>query len=747
MKHFFLTHLAFLFGMAGLLAGNSADLAPAPCSSTSDQTGNWTSTTTWCDNVVPGATTNAKLGGDTVTVDANSTVNSLVINNNAVLIVPAGVIFTIKNGLTEGSGANNFDLIVYGTLVVENGSLDLNNNGSISIYGSLLVNNGNFISGNNLNVDANGSVTVNGDMDLGNNYDVNVEGDITITGDLSAGTTNTSGYGFDGSGSIYVEGNINAGASVEINPDLMLGTRWVGNTADWSTGTNWSDGVPNASDNVVIPTKPSGNNFPIANISLTLKKLIIRAEASVEMTANSSLTLTGPLTLEGDFIIRSDASGTGSFIDNGSIIYDGGQIIVERMFETASTYHLVTPVISDAASNDELAGALGAYGWTETTGQWTAVNLAANEPLEPGKGYAVKFSSANQKITYTGALNTGDINYELTFTPGVYKMGYNMIGNPFPSGLNWNSAAWAKPAEIQSNTIWYQVGNNSFATYNGNSMAGTNGGTNLIPPGQGFWIRYISGAWSNPQNTNLTLPNAARAHTSGFFKSADEGYDRIRIISSNNQTLETDEMVLVFAPEADMGYEKYDSEKMFGTSPTRMHLFTRSRDNAVLTINSFAFDEGMVVVPIGIKTGQAGSYSFKISELVGFGPNDLVYLEDLATGQFFPLTQGEYRFEATAGQNETRFNLHLVRSVVTDLEESLPAQDLGIHAYEDQILVQLGQSSQANLRIFDLAGRLVFQKNLNTENFVSLRPGLPAGAYIVRLDAPNGHLAKTIVLN
>src|SRR5690606_15498690 len=77
----------------------------------------------------------------------------------------------------------------------------------------------------------------------------------------------------------------------------------------------------------------------------------------------------------------------------------------------------------------------------------------------------------------------------VTFTssPSPTSDGWNLVGNPYPSTIDWNAASgWTKTnmggsIYIRDNEI------GQYATWNG--TVGTNGGSRYIPTGQAFWVQ------------------------------------------------------------------------------------------------------------------------------------------------------------------------------------------------------------------------------------------------------------------
>ena len=129
---------------------------------------------------------------------------------------------------------------------------------------------------------------------------------------------------------------------------------------------------------------------------------------------------------------------------------------------------------------------------------------AADNPLIPSAGYAALMIGGSNPIIIevSGPINQGDISFAVSFA----ESGWNLIGNPYPSTLDWSSTSGWSSANL-ANAIY--VRNNE----NGNSNSviasfvdgvGTNGGTGLIATGQAFWVAAIG---SNP---SLTVNETAK---------------------------------------------------------------------------------------------------------------------------------------------------------------------------------------------------------------------------------------------
>ena len=95
--------------------------------------------------------------------------------------------------------------------------------------------------------------------------------------------------------------------------------------------------------------------------------------------------------------------------------------------------------------------------------------------------------------------------------------GWNLVGNPYPSPLDWLSeAGWDKSDINDAKYIWNPAAYNYTIFLGGSEPIGINGGTRYIPSNQGFWVQAN-------QNGTLSVNNVARvgimSSTPDFYKS------------------------------------------------------------------------------------------------------------------------------------------------------------------------------------------------------------------------------------
>ncbi|RZK73147.1 MAG: T9SS type A sorting domain-containing protein, partial [Pedobacter sp.] len=259
-------------------------------------------------------------------------------------------------------------------------------------------------------------------------------------------------------------------------------------------------------------------------------------------SGNFSVATTGVLTMgsstildaNGNLTLKSDmnSSGTVAFIPPSSSII--GNVTVERFVQGGEknpfrTYRMFSSPIYDngdlsdrtysftqfidnilitgqSVGFDEL-GNSGTSAWTYSDGYVAIPNISTSVPV--GKGayllYRGNRSNEDDKVTtpyvdpenvvmdFKGVLNQKDVTVPLSYSATV--SGFNLLGNPYASSIDWNSISSTQKVDLQDNVIFvFNPALRQYATYDGTTSA--NGGSNIIPAGQGFFVKAKSGGGS-----------------------------------------------------------------------------------------------------------------------------------------------------------------------------------------------------------------------------------------------------------
>jgi hypothetical protein len=497
----------------------------------------------------------------------------------------------------------------------------------------------------------------------------------------------------------------------------------IAERTNWFNTSNWSLGrVPTSLTNTVIPTNPLGGSyFPVITGTVTANtlRLTINTGAEVVVDPSASLTVSGDLINNGTIRLNSPSNNGlhGTLIDNGNSS-GTGNILIQRFLKKHAYQYVSAPITGGNASSGlftTFGSAFNAnfYSYNEAadlngnpatapSGPYNSDNLAAgwqfvqrrsidpSVPMQASKGYAF-YTDIDGMVTFNGnmaQLNTGNKPVTgLSFTnndpmPGgstTYYDGWHLIGNPYPSCIDWDLIS--SGITNLDNAIYVWDGT-QYASYVNGITGGSGTQNNIIAPIQGFFVR------AHTNNASVQINNSHRLHSStATFKSKKQGPVHDNLISmkllANGKS---DETVVYFKSNADAEFDgAYDAFKLFSwdNNPANTynkdvpHLFTITpAGKTALSIN--AMPEALLettVVPLGIRLGTSGEYTIQIAS-VNFSASH-VYLIDKLENKEIPLESGlNYTFNFTAGDNRTRFELRFAANNPPAIVVSVPDQSV-----------------------------------------------------------------------
>ena len=455
---------------------------------------------------------------------------------------------------------------------------------------------------------------------------------------------------------------------------------WDGSTDnDWHTAANWSDGVPGSTTDVIIPFTGI-TKFPTISSAATCHNFTLKSGASI--LGNNKLSVTG---------ITS----------------------VERFFVGNEWHLLSSPILN--ANTGMFTGKYLQY-HNETNNKYYDI-LSADSVITVAKGYAVWGGSGFTKA-FVGPLNDNNMSYPVKKA----GLGWNLVGNPYPSYIDWNASGWTK-TNVNA-TIYIHVNASTWATWNGTTQTGS--GSRYIAPCQGFFVEANA-------NGTLGMSNAVRTHqTAPYYKSSEDVVPNlIRLEISGNGF--KDDAVVYFTPTATTEFDgESDARKLFGDVAEAPQIY--SFGPTPLAINTL---RELASVPVGIHAGTNGTFTIAATEI-----NDLSYvtLEDTKTGVFTELANKSYTFDFIAGENEQRFKLHF-SSVGIDEKETTTAS---IYSYQQTVYVNLADNTQGDIYIYNLAGQLITAQESASGN---VRIGLNSlGVYMVKVVTEKETLTQKVVI-
>ncbi len=185
--------------------------------------------------------------------------------------------------------------------------------------------------------------------------------------------------------------------------------------------------------------------------------------------------------------------------------------------------------------------------------------------------------------------------------------GWNLIGNPTASTLNWDATndAWTKTRTDKSIYVWDPAANNGngeYLTWNGAVGALGNG---YIAPFQAFWVR------ANDENPALSFTNAAKTSEASDFYGKDAAYAQdihipLKLESNGQQTT----AYISFTGEGVTGRDPYDAYRLEPMTQTWLALYMNSSPSHVmpLVINNLPlYSEHEQHIPLYVNARRKGA--------------------------------------------------------------------------------------------------------------------------------------------
>jgi hypothetical protein len=346
----------------------------------------------------------------------------------------------------------------------------------------------------------------------------------------------------------------------------------------------------------------AGGNFHNLNIVNNGTKTLngpTRVRSLLNVTSNAVLASAGYLTLGSD---ATATAAVGPLTGTSDIT---GNVTVERYIPAAGRkWRFMACQVSNASlasgwqnqihvTGPGTGGSLGTtnsngFDWTQSAAPsifWYNENQAidynsrwqtipnTSVTIPPGRGYRIfirgdkvqqgvslingsSYTPLPVTLSASSTLNKGTIPIALTCSNGcTANDGWNLVGNPYPSAIDWNDASWMteRSANIGQTIYVFNPVNNQWSSWNpfGGSV---NGGSSVIGSGQAFFVKVTGSATLNFKEQYKT----SNLITGIFGKASAAG----RILVSLYDTALLDETVVYLQTNATKDVEDpYDGYK------------------------------------------------------------------------------------------------------------------------------------------------------------------------------------------
>ncbi len=472
-------------------------------------------------------------------------------------------------------------------------------------------------------------------------------------------------------------------------------------------------------------------------ISMSLFGQDMKLQPNVFMKIESGTTLKMG---SGDLKIESDATGDACLIDLGNITYSsGGTAKVER-YLSQGKWHLISSSVSGAVSGMFINDYLQSH--SENTNLYTEI-LPLDTPLEIMQGYAFwTVDGAPSTETFEGTTNTGNKPFSFTKTDfdDEDDEGWNLIGNPYPSALDWDAVTI--PANLGA-AFWvfdpeYTDGEGSHYRYYISGGGAANTTSQYIASGQGFFVRATGSG-------TLQLTNAARTIDSQKFYKASEAEleeNTMLVIKANNGGI-TNQTAIRFNENATDQIDRlFDVTCITSTSMKVPNLYSHC-NNQKMSINTYPQITGHEVHPFFVQMGESKEIRISAHEMNTIPEEYPIYLEDVAAQTYQDLrTTPEYVFQYS--ENEIKeFKIHF--KDITGIEE-IDTQKILAYFQEDYLNINiLTENMQSyHLSLYSLSGQLLYSMDSDQKQ-IQIPFSSSTGMYLLKIeDSKNSYQQKLI---
>lgn len=577
-----------------------------------------------------------------------------------------------------------------------------------------------------------------------------------IGGTITAGGTSTDNtvivsWGALGFGMVRVNYTTPTGCSAltQTTFPVSIVTKQSDANASWDLNNTWyPTGVPTILQDIII-----NDSVVIDNGSLAVcNNMTIGTGGRIQVDPTNELTVQGTLTNNvgtGGIVIKSDASGTGSLLHNTNNV--SGTV---EQYTSADAWHYISSSITGALSGVYLDIYLKPF--DEPTDDWGAYIVPTDIPLNVMQGYSAWDTGTSNTVRFSGSLNNGDLSIGVTcrdYNPLIEDGGWNLVGNPYPSAIDWDAAGWTK--NNIDNTIYFWkgdaatgMGNYHYYIGSGGEIPsiGVNDGTSEIPAMQGFFVHVIDDGLPGVVNGTLGVSNSVRIHSNqAYYKNSEENTIPLISLTSSDLEYNSDETIIRFFGRSSNEFDsEYDAIKLEGYLVPQ--LFSITPNQSMLAVNTLPDFKNGTIIPLGFKSPKEGEYIISLTQIENFYPEVTVYLEDLLTETMHNITVDPvYTFTSSPIDETQRFFLHLAENQSSDEIENNPSAT--IYSFDKTIYVQLLKDyERAVVQVFNLMGQNVYNQQIYGQDVKQLTIPGHSGYYVVNIQLGDQFVSRKVYI-
>lgn len=523
------------------------------------------------------------------------------------------------------------------------------------------------------------------------------------------------------------------------------------------------------------PTDPSGESRMIDDIIIeTGEATITRNTQTNNVTINPGAVLyineNDVILTVNTTILNSTSTSFASLIYNGWITGEvqynrfvnkvgdslgGGNDLISSPIEGANFDKAFVTANPKLPENMNNKGEFGFAPYNVSTGKYENFYINADHsgefPIISGKGYRAA-TVDNDTLSFKGRTTRNPI--EIAISDASEGRAWNLIGNPYPSYLDFNEFFIMNKEQFDSRDAYqaiygYTGASNDWTVWN-QALIDDPNITTSIAPGQGFFVKSKSGGGIVQFTPEMRIAGTTDDFVIGRPANKNVALSKLKLSTGNNNVLTSIYFIGGTTRGLDPGYDA----ATYSATAVDFSIFTNLLEDHKgldIAIQSLPYNDfNNVIVPLGIKAKAGAELNISIDELSTIPSNINVYIEDTQNNTLTLLNDAAYTFTPTTDLDGSgRFNVHYTARTLSvgdlDLNDNLRIYTTA----SPKTLFIKGQLSKVTIaNLYDIQGRIVLSKMLNpniTENTMDIST-VSSGVYVVKVNNDNQIKTQKVII-
>ncbi len=485
----------------------------------------------------------------------------------------------------------------------------------------------------------------------------------------------------------------------------MLRHKKVSNAAQvevvvWN-GANWLPRAPIEADDVIISgTYPHSSLATALQRTFVCRNLSILGGVTMAITDGSTVTVNGRFDNAGKVQVENG----GSFLQgSASVAGSAGQFLVQRrryLSQVGNSGAVSYNYWSMPVAGVNVSGLPGPaemrFSYNEPTQAWQL----ASGTMAAGRGYTAGMWGINSTAEFWGQPNNGNTTVPVTRN----GIGYNLVGNPYPSAIDLRLFFNDPDNSSRLNgTAWFWDDNDLGTGTGSYLVANQLSGIRYVPVCQGFFVLANSAG-------NIVFKNQHRVAGNNqiFYRTEGDEFERTELIIKKEDGLK-DRFFLGFGKNFTEQFDPaFDAGKMDNSSGLNLSMLWEGNRWTTLALPEER-KQRQTAFPISLQVKEAGKYTFSVGEVENPIQRPM-FLEDRSTGEYHLLhSSREYNFQLAAGTYNNRFFMRFGNEAVGAENEQAANSPVRIFSYANQLYLftRGGLEAPGDVAIYNSLGVVV----------------------------------------